>query len=134
MAWQRPQDRPKSTGAKQHSVTLARMRIGHDPITTAQSRAKQPYRSACEAGFGACWRVTRAPGHAVASIQQHQATGQGRSPMRDFRKDNRTMTSRNINASRLLIMAAGVVGLFAAGLTTAVAQQQQQQQQPQGWF
>ena len=31
-------------------------------------------------------------------------------------------------------MAAGVVGLFAAGFSPAIAQQQQQQQVPQGWF
>jgi invasion protein IalB len=43
------------------------------------------------------------------------------------------MTSLNINASRLSVMAAGVVGLFAAGFSPAIAQQQQQQA-PQGWF
>ena len=43
------------------------------------------------------------------------------------------MTSLNTNASRLSVMAAGVVGLFAAGLSPAVAQQQQPQV-PQGWF
>jgi invasion protein IalB len=42
------------------------------------------------------------------------------------------MTSSDINASRLSIMAAGVVGLLAAGLAPAVAQQQPQL--PQGWF
>jgi invasion protein IalB len=42
------------------------------------------------------------------------------------------MTSLNINASRLSVMAAGVVGLFAAGFSPAIAQQQQQA--PQGWF
>jgi invasion protein IalB len=41
------------------------------------------------------------------------------------------MTSLNINASRLSVMAAGVVGLFAAGFSPAIAQQQQA---PQGWF
>ena len=44
------------------------------------------------------------------------------------------MTSLNINASRLSAMAAGVVGLFAAGFSPAIAQQQPQQQGPQGWF
>lgn len=44
------------------------------------------------------------------------------------------MTSLNINASRLSVMAAGVVGLFAAGFSPAIAQQQPQQQAPQGWF
>ena len=44
------------------------------------------------------------------------------------------MTSLNINASRLSAMAAGVVGLLAAGFSPAIAQQQQQQQGPQGWF
>ena len=44
------------------------------------------------------------------------------------------MTSLNINASRLSAMAAGVVGLFAAGFSPAIAQQQPQQQVPQGWF
>ena len=44
------------------------------------------------------------------------------------------MTSLNINASRLSVMAAGVVGLFAAGFSPAIAQQQPQQQVPQGWF
>jgi invasion protein IalB len=39
------------------------------------------------------------------------------------------MTSSNINASRLAVLAAGVVGLFAAGLMPAAAQEQ-----PQGWF
>jgi invasion protein IalB len=43
------------------------------------------------------------------------------------------MTSLNINASRLSAMAAGVVGLLAAGFSPAIAQQQQQQG-PQGWF
>ena len=44
------------------------------------------------------------------------------------------MTSLNINASRLSAMAAGVVGLLAAGFSPAIAQQQPQQQVPQGWF
>ena len=44
------------------------------------------------------------------------------------------MTSLNINASRLSAMAAGVVGLLAAGFSPAIAQQQPQQQGPQGWF
>lgn len=39
--------------------------------------------------------------------------------------------SLDINASRLSIMAAGVVGLLATGMAPAGAQQQQQ---PQGWF
>ena len=42
------------------------------------------------------------------------------------------MTSSNINASRLAIMTAGVVGLLAAGFAPAAAQDQQKQ--PQGWF
>ncbi|MDW6023034.1 invasion associated locus B family protein [Mesorhizobium sp. BAC0120] len=42
------------------------------------------------------------------------------------------MTSSDINASRLSIIAAGVVGLLAAGLAPAFAQQQPQL--PQGWF
>jgi invasion protein IalB len=43
------------------------------------------------------------------------------------------MTSLNINALRLSVMAAGVVGLFAAGFSPAVAQQQPERA-PQGWF
>ena len=43
------------------------------------------------------------------------------------------MTSLNINASRLSVMAAGVVGLFAAGLSPAVGPAAAQQA-PQGWF
>ncbi len=39
------------------------------------------------------------------------------------------MTSLNINASRLSVMAAGVVGLLASGMAPAIAQQA-----PQGWF
>ena len=42
------------------------------------------------------------------------------------------MTSSNTNAARLAIMAAGVVGLLAAGLAPAAAQDQPKQ--PQGWF
>jgi len=42
------------------------------------------------------------------------------------------MTSSNINASRLAIMTAGVVGLLAAGLAPVAAQDQGKQ--PQGWF
>jgi invasion protein IalB len=42
------------------------------------------------------------------------------------------MTSLNTNASRLSIMAAGVVGLLAAGFGPAAAQDQPKQ--PQGWF
>src|SRR5689334_7710409 len=42
------------------------------------------------------------------------------------------MSSSNTNASRLSIMAAGVVGLLAAGLAPASAQEEAKQ--PQGWF
>jgi invasion protein IalB len=42
------------------------------------------------------------------------------------------MTSSNINASRLALMTAGVVGLLAAGLAPVAAQDQAKQ--PQGWF
>jgi invasion protein IalB len=42
------------------------------------------------------------------------------------------MTSSNINASRLAVMTAGVVGLLAAGFAPAAAQDQPKQ--PQGWF
>jgi invasion protein IalB len=60
---------------------------------------------------------------------------EGPKPAGCFRKDYRTMTSLATNASRLSVMAAGVVGLLAAGFTPALAQDQAAAQQPpQGWF
>jgi invasion protein IalB len=42
------------------------------------------------------------------------------------------MTSSNTNATRLSVLAAGVVGLLAAGLAPVIAQEAPKQ--PQGWF
>jgi invasion protein IalB len=44
------------------------------------------------------------------------------------------MTSLKTDVARLSVMAAGVVGVLAAGHLPAAAQQQQQAQLPQGWF
>ena len=45
------------------------------------------------------------------------------------------MTSLKTDAYRISVMAAGVLGVLAAGLVPAAAQQQQQPPQlPKGWF
>jgi invasion protein IalB len=44
------------------------------------------------------------------------------------------MTSLKTDAYRVSVMAAGVMGVLAAGLVPAGAQQQQPPQVPKGWF
>jgi len=108
------------------------MRFERDPITPGIAAGKSGLQGFRDAGFTAVKRVTGPRQSCCCLNFARPSDRHGVTPHANFRKDYWTMTSLNINASRLSVMAAGVVGLLAAGLAPAVAQQQQQQ--PQGWF